>query len=122
MLKSLAPTIALTMALTGIGAGAVMAQEQSATAIAPRESDPAYVAYERNLQASLEARMAARAALTGDRVDAVATLPLAPPPHWMAGDDAWRAHMRRCVKRYRTYDPATDLYVTQSGVEQRCKL
>jgi len=115
-------TIALTMAMAGIGAGAAMAQEQGATAIAPRESDPAYVAYERNLQASLEARMAARAALTGDRVDAAATLPLAPPPHWMAGDDAWRAHMRRCVKRYRTYDPATDLYVTQSGVEQRCKL
>lgn len=113
---------ALAMTLAVIGAGAAMAQDRGAEPAASRSNDPAYLAYEHDLQASLEARMAARAALTGGHADVAATLPLAPPPHWVAGEQAWRAHMRRCVNRYRTYDPATDLYVTRSGVEQRCKL
>jgi len=111
-------TLFLTLTLAAIGATAA-AQSRTAT---PPTDEPAYVESERDLEASLEARMAARAALTGDRTDAAAILPLAPPPHWMAGEQAWRDHMRRCVRRYRTYDPATDLYLAQSGVEQRCKL
>ena len=112
-------TITLALVVTTIGAGAVAAQDRGAATEA-RQDDRLQIEFEQELQSSLQARMAARAALTGDRTDASATSVLAPPADWTEGDQAWRDHMRRCVTRYQTYDPATDLYLASPGVQKRC--
>lgn len=31
-------------------------------------------------------------------------------------------HQRACARRYRSYDPRTDLYVVRRGVTARCRL
>lgn len=32
------------------------------------------------------------------------------------------SHVQRCLARYRTYNPATDLYFKYPGVQARCRL
>ena len=39
-------------------------------------------------------------------------------PYSYAGGD----HVQRCLARYRTYNPATDLYYKHPGVAARCRL
>lgn len=42
-----------------------------------------------------------------------------------AAADAQRgsdAHVRRCLRNYRSYDPATDTYIDRYGRERRCRL
>jgi type IV pilus biogenesis protein CpaD/CtpE len=36
--------------------------------------------------------------------------------------DSWDAHVARCYARYRTYDEASDTYISNSGYERRCRL
>ena len=119
MPKSIALALAVA-ALANNGLAAPLAGQGRAAAA--RDEDQAALRSEQDLQSSLQARMAARAALTGDSADAATTVLLGPPADWTAGDKAWREHMRRCVIRYQTYDPATDRYVARGGEQQRCKL
>lgn len=38
------------------------------------------------------------------------------------GGGSWRRHVRRCMARYRSYNPRTDRYVVRRGVTRRCRL
>lgn len=35
---------------------------------------------------------------------------------------AWERHVRACQRRYRTYNPRTDMFVARPGVMRRCRL
>lgn len=47
--------------------------------------------------------------------------PPSPPKHWTKTDQ-WYAHVRACQQRYRSYDPRTDTFRTDSGQRRRCTL
>ena len=36
--------------------------------------------------------------------------------------NSWEAHVARCLARYQSYDPYTDLYLSYSGYWKRCLL
>ena len=42
------------------------------------------------------------------------------PPAGYANPSDWHRHVRACQQRYKTYDPATDLYVPRVGTTARC--
>lgn len=44
-----------------------------------------------------------------------------PPPPGYVGE-GWRAHVRRCLRHYPNYNPATDLVQRPNGVTFRCPL
>ena len=45
--------------------------------------------------------------------------PPAPPADYANPSD-WHRHVRACQQRYKTYNPATDLYVPRVGTTARC--
>ena len=47
---------------------------------------------------------------------------MGPPSHWRGKKMAWNTHMMRCQKRYRSYDPHTDMYMLRHGKKARCRL
>ena len=47
---------------------------------------------------------------------------MGPPSHWKGEKMAWNTHMMRCQKRYRSYDPHTDMYMLRHGKKARCRL
>lgn len=87
----------------------------------PREDDPAYRRFERQLQADLDRRKAELAA-TGVLSDVSSVTTLPPPNDWRGSLASWREHMARCQARYRTYNPETDTYFSSPGVSRRCTL
>lgn len=42
------------------------------------------------------------------------------PPAGYANPSDWHRHVRACQMRYKTYDPATDMYVPRVGTTARC--
>ena len=42
------------------------------------------------------------------------------PPAGFADPSDWHRHVRACQMRYKTYDPATDMYVPRVGTTARC--
>ena len=46
----------------------------------------------------------------------------ASPYAYRTGGSAGGGHVQRCLARYQTYDPATDLYFRHPGVQARCRL
>ena len=87
----------------------------------PREDDPAYRRFERQLQADLERRKAELAA-TGVLSDVSSVTTMPPPNDWRGSLQSWREHMARCSARYRTYNAETDTYFSSPGVSRRCTL
>jgi hypothetical protein len=49
--------------------------------------------------------------------------PPEPPRHWGdRGRDRWERHVDACLKRYRSYNPRTDMFYVRAGVQRRCRL
>ena len=44
------------------------------------------------------------------------------PFRWSGGLNLGRNHIDRCYARYRSYDAATDTYITFGGETRRCRL
>jgi hypothetical protein len=42
------------------------------------------------------------------------------PPAGYANPSDWHRHVRACQQRYKTYNPATDMYVPRVGTTARC--
>jgi len=42
--------------------------------------------------------------------------------HWDRGSRAWRTHVARCERAYRSYSRRSDTYRTYSGQRRRCRL
>jgi len=123
--------LALTLGVTAI-AGAAYAQHPAITdwstaphpagsVVGPREDDPAYLRFERDLQRDLDARKRALAA-TGTLSDISDVTTMPPPNDWKGTVDSWRLHMASCSARFKTYDAETDTFIAQPGVTRRCNL
>ncbi len=88
-------------------------------AIAARERDADYQAFEAKLRADLEARKRANqiapAFSAGDFGTDVSVTLRADPPLLTPQQQA-------CAARYKTYDPATNTYTARPGVRVRCTL
>jgi hypothetical protein len=63
----------------------------------------------------------AKAATTGDRANANASLPVV-PSDWGGDAKAWAAHTKACSAKYKGYDAATDQYPMRGGAMTKCTL
>ncbi|MFT4027853.1 MAG: BA14K family protein [Novosphingobium sp.] len=97
MLKALLPLATAAFLVSVPGTAAAQAGAQNRTA--PAQQQPNYGSWNNSW---------------GSR-------PPAPPRHWTRSGD-WYRHVRACQQRYRSYNPRTDTYRTNSGQDRRCTL